>query len=126
MTPLTWEHWVARYRARGLTALTPGYPGIAGGTAGVEALRKDPSALAGLGVRATTYNFANDSGPRCFIAGGKDHILLPAVQHENYRNITAYKLFPGPDHFACGEPGWEKVADFVLNWALDPRAGELD
>ncbi len=254
MTPLAWEDWVARYSARGIRVLTPGYPGIAGGTAGVAALREDPSPLADLGVRevmdhlvdvvselpnppilmghsfggtfvqllldagygragvsidgaavkgvkalpfseiratfpvlknpanlrravpitpeqfhyaftntlteeesrvaydrysvpvparilfqgglasvthgaATTYNFANDDrAPLLFISGGRDHILPPAVQHENYTKnanhssaITAYKLFPQRDHFTCGAPGWEEVADFALNWARNQR-----
>jgi pimeloyl-ACP methyl ester carboxylesterase len=258
MTPLAWEDWVARYSARGFRVLTPGYPGVAGGTAGVAALRQDPSPLADLGVRevmdhlvdvieeeskppilighsfggtfvqllldagygragvsvdgaavkgvkalpfseiratfpvlknpanlhhpvpitpkqfhyaftntlteeasqvafdryavpvpgrilfqgglanfthgaATTYNFANDErAPLLFIAGGDDHILPPAVQRENYeRNakhstaVTAFKLFPGRDHFTCGAPGWEKVADFALDWALAPTPGEI-
>jgi pimeloyl-ACP methyl ester carboxylesterase len=258
MTPLAWEDWLARYSARGIRVLTPGYPGVAGGTAGVAALRQDPSPLADLGVRdvmdhlvdvvgelpnppilmghsfggtfvqllldagygragvsidgaavkgvkalpfseiratfpvlknpanlrravpitpeqfhyaftntlteeesqiaydryavpvparilfqgglanvthdaATTYNFANDDrAPLLLIAGGEDHILPPAVQHENYTKnakhstaITAYKLFPGRDHFTCGAPGWEKVADFALNWALAPTPGEI-
>ncbi|MFJ3901059.1 alpha/beta hydrolase [Streptomyces sp. NPDC090025] len=51
MTPLSWEHWVSHYERRGLKVVTPGYPGIGPGTAGVEALRRDPSPLAGLGVR---------------------------------------------------------------------------
>src|ERR1700734_4326941 len=51
MTPLAWEHWVSRYEARGVTVLTPGYPGIEPGTAGVTALREDPSVLAHIGVR---------------------------------------------------------------------------
>ena len=51
MTPLSWEHWVARYEQRGLRVITPGYPGIEPGTAGVEAIRNDPSPLANLGVR---------------------------------------------------------------------------
>src|SRR5271156_3180614 len=51
MTPLAWEHWVARYEARGFTVLTPGYPGIEPGTAGVAALREDPSGLAHVGTR---------------------------------------------------------------------------
>ncbi|GAB1813491.1 alpha/beta fold hydrolase [Mycobacterium sp. MUNTM1] len=259
MTPLAWEDWVARYQARGFTVLTPGYPGIAGGPAGVAALREDPSPLAGLGVRevldhlasvvrdlpeppilmghsfggtfvqllldagygragvsidgaavkgikalpfseiratfpvlknpanlhravpitpeqfhyaftntlteaesqaaydryavavpgrilfqgglanvthdaATAYNFANDDrAPLLFIAGGDDHILPPAVQWENFQKnakhstaVTAHKLFPGRDHFTCGAPGWETIADFALTWALDPRPGELD
>jgi pimeloyl-ACP methyl ester carboxylesterase len=259
MTPLAWEGWVARYQDQGYTVLTPGYPGVGQGTAGVQALRDDPSPLADLGVRdvldhltqvisdlaeppilighsfggtfaqmllgagygsagisvdgaavkgikalpfseiratfpvlknpsnlhravpitpeqfhyaftntlteaesqaaydryavpvparilfqgglanfthdaATTYDFANDDrAPLLFVAGSKDHILPPAVQHENYEKnakhstaITGYKLFEGRDHFTCGAPGWEAVADFALNWALNPRAGELD
>jgi alpha-beta hydrolase superfamily lysophospholipase len=46
MTPLAWEHWVERYEARGLTVLTPGYPGIGQGEAGLQALREDPDAVA--------------------------------------------------------------------------------
>jgi len=38
--------------------------------------------------------------------------------------ITAYKLFPGRDHFTCGGAGWEAVAGLALHWALDPRPGE--
>ena len=45
MTPLAWEHWVSRYEERGFTVLTPGYPGIQPGIAGVAALRKDPGPL---------------------------------------------------------------------------------
>lgn len=258
MTPLSWEHWVAHYEQKGLTVITPGYPGIEPGEAGVRALRNDPSPLAGLGVRevfdhlagvigaldaepiimghsfggafvqllldagygaagvsidgaavkgitalpyseikatlpvlrnpankdravpitekefhyaftnnltaaeseavydryavpvsgrilfqgglanftpnaTTTYNFANDDrAPLLFIAGGNDHILPPAVQHENYtknakrsRAISAYKLFDGRSHYTCGEQGWEAVADFALDWARSPVAGEL-
>ena len=28
MTPLSWEHWVARYQRQGLRVIAPGYPGI--------------------------------------------------------------------------------------------------
>jgi pimeloyl-ACP methyl ester carboxylesterase len=51
MTPLSWEHWVTHYEKRGMKVVTPGYPGIEPGVEGVEALRRDPSPLAGLGVR---------------------------------------------------------------------------
>jgi alpha-beta hydrolase superfamily lysophospholipase len=258
MTPLAWEHWVTRYEQRGFKVIAPGYPGIEPGTEGVEALRRDASALANLGVRevfdhmaevvsgldtppiilghsfggtfvqllldagfgaagvsidgaavkgvkalpfseikstfpvlhnpanlhravpitekefhyaftnnlseaeskvvydryavpvpgrilfqggfanftphaSTTYNFANDDrAPLLFIAGGNDHILPHAVQHENFEKnvkhseaITAYRLFPGRSHYTCGEAGWEAVADFALDWALAPSAGDL-
>ena len=51
MTPLSWEHWVIRYQQRGLKVVVPGYPGIEPGASGVEALRRDPTPLANLGVR---------------------------------------------------------------------------
>ncbi|WP_055545174.1 alpha/beta hydrolase [Streptomyces kanamyceticus] len=259
MTPLSWEHWVTRYEQRGLRVLTPGYPGIPPGEAGVRAIRDDPSPLVDLGVReifdhlgevigaldakpiiighsfggvfvqllldtgygtagvsvdgaavkglkalplseikatlpvlrnpanrhravpitekefhyaftnnlsveesrrvfdryaipvsgrmlfqaslanftpnaVTTYDFANDHrAPLLFIAGGNDHMLPPPVQRENYKKnaerseaITAFKLFEGRSHYTCGEPGWEDVADFALDWALAPSPGELD
>jgi pimeloyl-ACP methyl ester carboxylesterase len=259
MTPLAWEHWAARYEERGFTVLTPGYPGIEPGEAGVAALRQDASAIAGVGVRevmdhlteivekldtppiimghsfggtfaqllvgaglgaagvsidgaavkgvntmplselrsvlpvlkdpanvhravpltpkqfhyaftntldedssqqaydryavptparilfqgglaavtpraATTFDFADDErAPLLFVSGGSDHILPPAVQARNYEKnvkhstaITAHTVFEGRDHFTCGEPGWEAVADFALDWALNPRAGVLD
>lgn len=258
MTPLAWEHWVARYQDRGFRVLTPGYPGIGQGEAGLQALRENPDAVAGVGVRevmdhltefigaldappvimghsfggtfaqllagnglgaasvsidgaavkgikalplselrstfpvlrnpantkravpltpeqfhyaftntlaepearqaydrysaptpgrilfqgglanfthdaATTFDFADDDrAPLLFISGGSDHILPPVVQRENYEKnakhstaITAHKVFDGRDHYTCGAPGWEAVADFALDWALAPTAGVL-
>ena len=258
MTPLAWEHWVERYETRGFTVLTPGYPGIGQGDAGLQALRANPDAVAGVGVReilayrpdyiskldtapvimghsfggtfaqllvgsglgtagvsidgagvkgvsamplsevrsvlpvldnpanlnkastltrkqfryaftnaqdeevaqvaydrysaptpakvlfqggfaaitphaATTFDFADDDrAPLLFISGGSDHILPPVVQRQNYEKnarhsaaIAAHKVFPGRDHYTCGEPGWEAIADFALDWALNPIAGEL-
>jgi pimeloyl-ACP methyl ester carboxylesterase len=83
---------------------------------------------------ATTYNFANGNrAPLLFISGGRDRILPPAVQRENYEKnvvhsnaVTAYKLFEDRDHYTCGEDGWEAVADLALDWALAPREGALD
>ena len=68
MTPLAWEHWVERYEARGFTVLTPGYPGIGQGEAGLQALRENPDAVAGVGVREimdymTDYISKLDTGP---------------------------------------------------------------
>ena len=82
---------------------------------------------------STTFNFADDDrAPLLFISGGSDHILPPVVQRHNYEKnakhstaIAAHKLFPGRDHYTCGEPGWEAMADFALDWALAPVAGEL-
>ena len=82
---------------------------------------------------STTFNYADDDrAPLLFISGGSDHILPPVIQRHNYEKnakhstaIAAHKVFPGRDHYTCGEPGWEAVADFALDWALAPVAGEL-
>jgi pimeloyl-ACP methyl ester carboxylesterase len=82
----------------------------------------------------TTFDFSDDDrAPLLFVSGGSDHILPPAVQRQNYEKnakystaVTAHTVFEGRDHFTCGEPGWEAVADFALDWALNPRAGVLD
>lgn len=47
MTPLSWEHWIERYTARGHPVLAPGWPGVEGS---VEDLRRDSSAIARVGV----------------------------------------------------------------------------
>jgi alpha-beta hydrolase superfamily lysophospholipase len=47
VTALSWEHWRARYRARGYRVLAPHWPGM---DAGADQLRRDPSAIVGLGV----------------------------------------------------------------------------
>ena len=47
MTALSWEHWRARYRARGYRVLAPHWPGM---NAGAGQLRRDPSVIVGLGV----------------------------------------------------------------------------
>ena len=46
MTPLSWEHWVARYRDEGYDVLAPAWPRMEGD---VESLRHDPSSFANLG-----------------------------------------------------------------------------
>jgi hypothetical protein len=33
-------------------------------------------------------------------------------------SVTDHKEFPGRSHFP-GQEGWEEVADYALNWALE-------
>ena len=47
MTPLSWEHWAARYRERGHQVLAPAWPGLEGEP---EEIRRDPSPLEGLSI----------------------------------------------------------------------------
>ena len=47
MTPLSWEHWIERYTARGYHVLAPAWPGMGGD---IELLRGSPTALENLGI----------------------------------------------------------------------------
>lgn len=74
----------------------------------------------------TEVNFLNDErAPLLFIAFGKDHVIPPSASRHNaekYREsraMTAFKEFPGRPHFP-GAPGWREVADYALDWALNP------
>jgi pimeloyl-ACP methyl ester carboxylesterase len=90
------------------------------------------AALANFNPHAPSkIDFANDQrAPLLVIAGTSDHVSPPSInrtiarlQHRS-KSITAYKEFAGRSHFILGQPGWEEVADFALDWALAPR--ELD
>lgn len=76
------------------------------------------------GHQSPYVNFANDDrAPLLLIAGGEDHLMPPAVNEANFKKysaskaVTDFKLFVGRSHFTCGEPGWEAVADYALEWA---------
>jgi pimeloyl-ACP methyl ester carboxylesterase len=47
MTPLSWEHWIARYEAAGYQVHAPAWPGLDGS---VEDLRRDTAPYARLGI----------------------------------------------------------------------------
>jgi pimeloyl-ACP methyl ester carboxylesterase len=254
MTPLSWEHWVERYTARGYRVLAPSWPGIPEREADIEPFRHEPSGVASLGISeivdhydaiirgleqppvimghsygglftqilldrglgaagvaidsapvkgilmlpfstlkvawpalsnpfnyhqvgsltAEEFHYAfgnllsaeesrkvydryavpgpdhilfqaglanfnphspaavdffnNDRAPLLLIAGGKDHIAPASLTKANvelYRKskaVTDYKEFPERSHYTLGEPGWEEVADYALDWAR--RAAE--
>src|ERR671913_508770 len=66
-----------------------------------------------------------DRAPLLFIAGGEDNLMPPAVNQSNakmYRNssaVTDYHEFEGRSHYTVGQDGWEEVADYALEWAVD-------
>jgi alpha-beta hydrolase superfamily lysophospholipase len=74
----------------------------------------------------------NDRAPLLFIADGNDHVVPAIANRHNaakYRHstaITAYKEFAGRTHYTLGQPGWEEVADYALDWALNPRPAPVD
>ncbi|WP_431917934.1 alpha/beta hydrolase [Micromonospora wenchangensis] len=72
---------------------------------------------------ATVDTGRDDRPPLLLIAGGEDHVAPPSLVKANAglyqrsRAVTAYHEFPGRSHFTVGEPGWEAVADYALDWA---------
>jgi alpha-beta hydrolase superfamily lysophospholipase len=73
---------------------------------------------------ASKVDTKNDNrAPLLMIAGSADHIVPAKIVRLNTKlyakskAITDYQEFAGRDHFTCGAPGWEAVADRALEWA---------
>ena len=87
------------------------------------------SALANIhpGRDETWVNYDNEErAPLLFISGSGDHLMPPSIQRSNAKHwnddvITEVKEFEGP-HLLPASPGWEKVADYALDWALEHAA----
>jgi len=78
------------------------------------------------GRQAASVDYGyDDRAPLLFIAGGSDHIMPASVNRSNAKHyqkssaLTDYHEFPGRSHYTCGEPGWEEVADYALDWARE-------
>ena len=67
----------------------------------------------------------DDRAPLLLIAGGVDHTVPASVDLQMAKKesksaaVTDYKEFPGRSHFTIGQEGWEEVADFALDWAVE-------
>ncbi len=67
-------------------------------------------------------NFGRQHTPILFIGGENDHIFPPSLtktlanKYKDKNSRVDLKIFEGKSHFICGEPGWEKVADHILDW----------
>jgi pimeloyl-ACP methyl ester carboxylesterase len=83
------------------------------------------SALANIhpGKDDNWVNYKNeDRAPLLFISGSTDHLMPPSIQQSNAKHyndnvVTEIVEFEGP-HLLPAWPGWEKVADHALEWAL--------
>lgn len=65
------------------------------------------------------------------VAGGKDLIADASMTNAIYdkqkraASLTEFKLYPERSHTTFVEPGWEKVSDFALDWALRNARGRV-
>ena len=76
------------------------------------------------GHQDTWVDYHNDSrAPLLFVSGSEDHIMPPDVQRSNAKHyksqtITEIREYDGYAHLLPAQEGWEKIADEVLDWAL--------
>lgn len=70
----------------------------------------------------SNIDFKKPHEPILFIGGGNDNIFPPnltqtiAGKYKGSNGKVDIKIFEGKSHFICGEKGWEKVADYILDW----------
>ncbi len=70
----------------------------------------------------SSIDFKKAHTPLFFIGGGSDNIFPAtltktiAAKYQDKNSRTDIKIYEGKSHFICGEPGWENIADDILNW----------
>jgi pimeloyl-ACP methyl ester carboxylesterase len=75
----------------------------------------------------TYVNYENDDrAPLLFISGSQDHLMPPKIQQSNAKHyksdtITEIVEYDGP-HLMPSQAGWEEIADYALDWAVDKAA----
>ena len=116
MTSLSWENWVTRYAAHGYSVVASSWPGMDGD---IEQLRRDPSAIATLGIETIVDHYEKiirnlDSPPlivghsfgglitqilldRGLGAAGVAITLKPCQKHHFSPFIDAQSIFPGAE-----------------------------
>lgn len=60
--------------------------------------------------------------PMLFL-GGTEDVIVPNVlvrktieKYTDSNSVVDHKFFDGKNHFLCGAPGWESVAQYSLDW----------
>ena len=70
----------------------------------------------------SNIDFNKPHAPLLFIGGGRDNIFPEGLtktiagKYKDANSRVDVKIFEDKSHFICGEPGWEKVADYILDW----------
>ena len=70
----------------------------------------------------SNIDFKKPHEPILFVGGGSDHIFPPSLtetiasRYKENAGRVDLKIFDGKSHFICGEPGWETIADYILDW----------
>jgi pimeloyl-ACP methyl ester carboxylesterase len=69
----------------------------------------------------------DDRAPLLFISGSEDHLMPPSIQKSNLKHyksntVTEIKEYEGMAHLLPAQEGWQEVADYALEWALEHAA----
>lgn len=71
---------------------------------------------------AAKVDFKKPHAPLLITAGSTDHIIPTHLNKRNFNrypqngSVTAFKEFPGKNHFVLGQPDWKVDADYILSW----------
>jgi pimeloyl-ACP methyl ester carboxylesterase len=73
-------------------------------------------------TRAAKVDYNKPHSPLLLTAGTTDNIIPAHLNRRNFKrykkngSILDYKEFEGRNHFVLSQPGWERDADYILNW----------
>lgn len=83
-------------------------------------------------INPIKIDFAGQNrAPLLLIGGGKDLIADASMTRAIYNKqkqakaVTALKIFEDRSHWTLGDAGWEEVADYALNWAVEQASGNV-
>ncbi|MCP8883129.1 alpha/beta hydrolase [Devosia sp. XJ19-1] len=83
-------------------------------------------------INPIKIDFAGQTrAPLLLIGGGKDLIadasMTKAIfsKQKKAKAVTALKIFEDRSHWTLGDAGWEEVADYALNWAVENAIGKV-
>jgi pimeloyl-ACP methyl ester carboxylesterase len=71
---------------------------------------------------ATAIDFRKPRPPLLILGGTNDRTVTASMNranHAKYRGAADYQECEGRSHWTIAEPGWEQIADRVLDWALE-------
>ncbi len=74
-------------------------------------------------------DYHNDArAPLLFISGSEDHLMPPSVQRSNAKHyksdtVTEVTEYEGRAHLLPSQEGWQEIADYALDWAVDHAGG---
>ena len=84
------------------------------------------------GPQEAHVDYRNEArAPLLFVSGSEDHLMPPSIQRSNAKHykggaVTEIEEYEGYAHLLPSQEGWERIADHVLEWAIQharmPRA----